>query len=137
MDNRFNNDSFQKVQAFEDFVERVLFPLESYELMHKTNGYEQNSERYVSDSMKPDFRFKSRVIGKEFHIEAKFRSTSYKNQYDTLSQTQVESFPKIHNEEVPVFIALGYGGVASDPEFISLIPFSEHKKVKHLPACKF
>ena len=38
MDNRFNNDSFQKVQAFEDFVERVLFPLESYELMHKTNG---------------------------------------------------------------------------------------------------
>lgn len=76
-----NKESFKKGQAFEDYVENILFPKHSYDLLYKTNSYDQNSDRYVNDSRNPDFRLKCRLTGKEFHVEAKYRTNSYKDQF--------------------------------------------------------
>jgi hypothetical protein len=124
MSNKHNQDSFNKGQAFENYVEKVLFPDAAYELLHKTNPYGQNSDRYVGDSRNPDFRFKCRLTGSEFHVEAKYRTTSFNDSYGVLSETQVTTFPHIHTADVPIFIALGYGNTASNPEYVSLIPYS-------------
>ena len=126
----YNKESFNKGQAFEDYVEEVLFPKEGYDLLHKTNSYQQNSQRFVENSKNPDFKFRCKLTGQEFHVEAKYRSKPYKNQYDTLSKAQVNSFPELHSTEVPIYIVLGYGDQAENPEYVSLIPFAEHQEEK-------
>lgn len=130
MNYNYNKDSFNKGQAFEDYVESVLFSKELYDLLHKTNNYQQNSQRFVENSKHPDFKFRCKLTGQEFHVEAKYRSKPYKNQYDTLSKAQVNSFPELHSTEVPIYIILGYGGQAENPEYVSLIPFAEHQEEK-------
>lgn len=50
-----NQDSFQKGQAFEDYVEKLLFPASHYALLHKTNSFDQNSQRYVVDSTRQGY----------------------------------------------------------------------------------
>ncbi|NEV93451.1 hypothetical protein G3567_04710 [Psychroflexus sp. YR1-1] len=139
MNHNQSKNSFDKGQAFEDFVENVLFPAQHYELMHKTNDYNQNSDRYVYDSKKPDFRFRSRLTGREFHVEAKYRSKAYKNEYDILSDTQVKSFQTIHTGKVPIFVALGYGDKANNPEYVSFIPYAinHEKKVTATTALQY
>ncbi|PHR96650.1 MAG: hypothetical protein COA80_08605 [Leeuwenhoekiella sp.] len=123
MSNHYNHDSFEKGEAFENFVEAILFPAHSYDLLHKTNAYSQNQERYVGDSRLPDFRFRDRITGREFHIEAKFRSNPYKDQYELLSYNQCAVFDDLHTATVPIFIVLGFGGTAQHPAYVSLIPF--------------
>lgn len=132
MNQNYNQDSFNKGQAFEDYVEQVLFPASHYELLHKTNTYDQNSQRYVGDSRKPDFRFKCILTGSEFHIEAKYRTKPYQGHYDILSPAQVLAFPEIHQKEKPIYIALGYGGRADDPSYVSLIPYENNREEKIL-----
>ncbi|WP_127845469.1 C15 family peptidase [Psychroflexus aestuariivivens] len=126
MNYNHNKDSFNKGQAFENYVENVLFPASDYQLIHKTNDYTQNNDRFVLNSKKPDFQFRCLLTGKEFHVEAKYRSRAYKNHYDILSPQQEECFPEIQDHSKPIFIALGYGGYANSPEYVSLIPFSEN-----------
>lgn len=128
MNNNKDLDSFTKGKAFEDYVEHVLFPESNYELLHKTNSYDQNNKRYVGNSRKPDFRFKCKLTGREFHVEAKYRTNSYKKSYDVLSPTQLQSFQDVHTINIPIFISLGYGGTANQPEYISLIPYQKVKE---------
>jgi len=124
--NSNNQDSFQKGQQFEDFVENVLFPDSEYSIEHKTSEFKQNRVRYVGDAQLPDFRFKSKVTGHEFHVEAKFSASSWQGAYTIASENQVRIFSKIDFEETPVFVALGYGGHAHGPDFVSLIPFEKY-----------
>ncbi len=127
MNQNYNQDSFNKGQAFEDFVEKILFPESHYELLHKTNTYDQNSQRYVGDSRKPDFRFKCILTGIEFHVEAKYRSKPFQGHYDILSDAQVASFPELQQENCRIYIALGYGDTADNPAYVSFIPYELHQ----------
>lgn len=130
MNSNYNPDSFQKGQQFEDFVENVLFPDSEYSIEHKTSEFKQNRVRYVGDAQLPDFRFKSKVTGQEFHVEAKFSFSSWQGEYTIASENQVKIFNKIDFEETPVFVALGFGGQAHDPDFVSLIPFEKYSDGK-------
>lgn len=132
MNQNHNQESFQKGQAFEDFVEKLLFPASHYALLHKTNSFDQNSQRYVGDSKKPDFRFSCILTGFEFHVEAKYRSKPYQGHYDILSEQQLSSFPEIHQADCPVYIALGYGGTADAPAYVSLLPYDQYREARIL-----
>jgi hypothetical protein len=122
MENNYNPTSYTKGEDFENFVERILFPSSHYELLHKTQDIRQNSNRYVRSSLKPDFQFKCRTTGKVFYIEAKFRSKTFKDNYDVLSEQQYKNFPDLNKPSSPIHIAFGYGGKAESPDLISLIP---------------
>ncbi|WP_081209738.1 hypothetical protein [Salegentibacter sediminis] len=128
MKKNYDENSWTKGEQFENFVQNIIFPESHYELLHKTNDYKQNTERYVQSSLKPDFQFKSKVTGKKLYVEAKFRSKTFQSKYDVLSQQQFKSFPELNSDDSPIFIAFGYGGKANNPDFISLIPFEEAKE---------
>lgn len=123
MNSNFNPDSFKKGQQFESFVENVLFPKPDYDLLHKTSDIDQNELRFVENSLLADFKFRCKLTGKEFWVEAKYRSRAYKGAYEIASEKQRATFPEKETDEVPIICALGYGGKSHDPEFISLIPF--------------
>jgi hypothetical protein len=59
---------------FEQYVRKNLFPKEGYDLVHQTHDYKANKNDFVETSKGPDFRFRSRRSGREFLVEAKYRS---------------------------------------------------------------
>ena len=93
MQTNFNEESLKKGEQFEKYVEEIIFPEAHYELLHKTSDSKQNTRRYVSKSLEPDFQFKCRLTGKEFYVEAKWRAKPYRNQFDVLSDNQWKTFP--------------------------------------------
>lgn len=123
MNENYNEDSWTKGQKFENFIEKNIFPETHYDIVSKTHNYIQNSQRYVSSSLEPDFQFRSKLTGRTFRVEAKFRTKPFKNVYDILSENQFKLFPDLNSKDSPIYIAFGYGGEASNPEFLSLIPF--------------
>lgn len=123
---QFNPISFQKGKLFEDFVEKNIFPISNYVLVHKTHDYPQNNERYVESSLKPDFKFRCKVSNLEFYVDAKYRSKSTnEDRYPVISENQFKRFKEIDSTEIPVYIALGNGSQPDNPETISLIPISK------------
>ena len=82
MNSPISEDSFLKGKQFEDFVQNVLFPKSLYELLYRTPPYQQNSQRFVTSTVQPDFQLKSLVDGKVFYVEAKYRSKTYQDKYD-------------------------------------------------------
>ncbi len=133
MENNYNSTSHKKGKAFENFVERILFPSSHYELLHKTQDIAQNSDRFVRSSLKPDFQFKCRTTGKVFYIEAKFRSKTFNDTYPVLSEQQYKSFPDLNMSSSPIFIVFGYGGIAESPDYLSLIPLEVVKNRELYP----
>ena len=122
MQKNYNKESQIKGDQFERYVEEIIFPEAHYELIYKTSDGNQNFRRYARKSMEPDFQFRCRVTGKEFHIEAKWRAKPYMDKYQVLSGQQFNSFPNLHSEAIPIFVVFGYGGLASDPDYVSFIP---------------
>ena len=68
------HSSFKKGDLFEKFVVDELFKVNKYDLIHRTNTYDQNETRFAEDTLKPDFKFRCKKTQKEFYVEAKFRS---------------------------------------------------------------
>ncbi|MGB7843317.1 MAG: hypothetical protein WBL21_11030 [Salinimicrobium sp.] len=121
-------DSFKKGKQFEEFVERNIFPKEWFELVTRTNSYEQNSERYAEDTLKPDFKFRCKTTGQEFWVEAKYRSDFFQDQIEALSHRQRERFYVLEKDEgLPVFVIIGYWGYAYNPNALSLIPLKDYE----------
>lgn len=133
MENNYNEESHKKGEDFEKFVEDKIFPEAHYEVIYKTSDSKQNTRRFVKKSLEPDFIFRCRVTGKEFHVEAKWRARPYKDLYQVLSDKQFQSFPNIHSPDCPIFIAFGYGGQASNPNYVSLIPLDHVRSSKLSP----
>ncbi|MHA6279549.1 hypothetical protein ACXYMT_05155 [Salinimicrobium sp. CAU 1759] len=133
MQQDYNEESFKKGEQFEKYVEENIFPDAHYEVIHKTSDSEQNRRRFVKKSLEPDFHFKCRVTGKEFYVEAKWRAKPYKDLYQVLSEKQFETFPKLHSSKRPIYIAFGYGGQASNPDYVSLIPLEQVRTSKLSP----
>lgn len=124
MNENYNEDSWTKGQKFENFIEKNIFSQSHYDLLNKTHNYSQNSQRYVNSSLEPDFQFRSKLTGKSFRVEAKFRTKPFNNAYEILSENQFKIFPDINSADCPIYIAFGFGGGAANPEYLSLIPFN-------------
>ncbi len=124
-----NTESFRKGEEFEQFVQNNLFPEKDYTLVHRTDSYEQNKNRFAEDTLKPDFKFRCNKTQKEFYVEAKYRSKFKANKrIDVISFQQLNRFKGIKNEEnIPIFIVVGFGGSPSKPKELSLVPIEELK----------
>ena len=125
MNPNYNQESSKKGEQFEKYVQDIIFPDAHYELIHRTSDSKQNTYRYPKKSLEPDFQFKCRKTGKEFHIEAKWRAKPFKNRFDVLSENQFELFPSLESKSKPIFILFGYGGTASNPDYVHLIPLQD------------
>ena len=126
-------DSYVKGDEFEDFVRKYLFPISSYNLLHKTHDYAVNKDDFVASSKKPDFKFRARASGREFYVEAKYRSNLYKRAIDWCKFYQLKRYHLI-DRYIPVIIAIGIGGQSMLPEHVFLIPVKCIKDTKLYPS---
>ena len=125
--------SYVKGDEFENFVRSHIFSHDSYDLLNKTHNYTINKSDYVETSKEPDFKFRSRTNGKEFFVEAKYRSIFYKGALEWCKPYQFKRYKAIDNK-TPVCIALGVGGQPSAPEQVFLIPMKHIKYAKLFPS---
>jgi len=131
MQQDYTPESFKKGQQFEEFVEKNIFTEDRYELITRTNSYEQNNSRFAKDTLKPDFKFRCKETGQEFWVEAKYRSELYYDQLEALNHNQLDRFSILEREEgIPVFVIIGYWGYANKPNCLSLIPLQDYVYIK-------
>ena len=130
MQQNYTPESFKKGQQFEEFVEKNIFTEDRYELITRTNSYEQNAKRYAEDTLKPDFKFRCKETEQEFWVEAKYRSELFQDQLEALNYTQRDRFYFLEREEgLPIFVIIGYWGVAYKPNALSLIPLKDYEYI--------
>jgi len=125
-------ESFKKGEEFENYVRENLFVGNYYDLLERTHDYETNKD-YVESSLKPDFKFRDRWTKKEFYVEAKFRTSVYKDKIIWCNENQLKRYIK-YNKEKPVFLILGMGDDPEDPDFLALIPLSQAKYTGLFPS---
>lgn len=118
--------SHVKGDDFEDYVRDYLFLKNEYQLLRKTHDYTANKGDYIEDSKEPDFTFKSIKTGKEFYIEAKFRSTFYKDAIEWCTFPQLKRYQEF-NKKTPVYLAIGVGGEPYEPKHVFIIPLKDIK----------
>ena len=126
MDEALKPESFSKGKDFENYVRKYIFPADRYELIHKTHSYTENKNDYIESTLKPDFLFRCIETGKEFYVEAKFRSNFYDDKVEWTYPKQLKRYQEI-NKKKPVFLCLGLYGKPKDPEEIYIIPMSKLK----------
>lgn len=127
-----NKTQFQKEEDFEKFVVHKLFHDSDYELIQGTNSLDQNEERYAEYALKPNLKFRCKKTDKEFYVEAQHHANlNSDDMLEVLSFLQLERLKSTERlEGLPVFVAIGYMGLPSSPEHISLIPLQELANLK-------
>jgi hypothetical protein len=113
--------TFVKGDQFEDFLRRVVFPASHYDLVGKTHDYSVNRKDFVESSIEPDYRFRERTSGREFYVEAKYRSVFHPQGLDWCKDYQLPRYLDI-DATTRVLVALGAGGTASAPRYLFLFP---------------
>lgn len=122
-------ESFKKGEEFEDFVRNQFFTDERFKLIHKTQGYSQNSRDYVENSKQPDFTFQCLETKRDFYVEAKYRSEVNDQGFVQYANPgQFDRHRKL-NAEKPVFICLGLDGKPGSPKYAFVIPIGRIKSV--------
>ena len=118
-------DRERKGQKFEELLVDNIFIKEYYDLLHLTQDGLTNHFRYVKNSEYPDFKFQDKITGKKFWVEAKYRIVwfgEFPDQYLYFTtESKLERYKKV-DEQLPVFVAIGTGNKAHDPNQIYLIP---------------
>ena len=102
-----------------------IFTREYYDLLHLTQDGYTNFFRYVKSSEYPDFKFQDRIGGKKFWVAAKYSTAWLGESPDQyiyfLTESQLERYKEV-DKKLPVFIAVGTGNKAHNPNQIYLIP---------------
>ena len=122
-------ESFVKGEEFEGYLREFIFPKENYELLHRTHDSSTNKEDFVGTSLQPDFKFRANDTKKVFWLEAKFRSSAFRDEVEWCKDYQLKRYQEI-NREAPVFIALGVGESAAAPDRLFIFPVKHAKYTK-------
>ena len=122
-----------KGEEFEHYVRNHLFTREEYDLIAQTHDYSTNESDFVGNSTDPDFKFRSRRSGREFFVEAKYRSRFYRGAVDWCKPYQLKRYKEIARA-VPVLVAIGVGGRPESPENVYIVPVERIKYRNLLPS---
>jgi len=118
--------NIKKGQEFEQYIEDLFHDYE-FALLHRTERYKKN-QRVPESVQKPDFAFRDRKTTHEFWVECKFRSSLYKNKLQWTNPHQLRQYQMFQQQKnQPVFIVVGLGGFAWEPEEMFAIPLTEAK----------
>jgi len=126
-DEAIKPESFDKGDDFEKYVNNKMFPVSDWKLIKKTQGYSSNKERFEDKSKEPDFQFQHIKSKKFVNVECKFRSSPFKGKIEWCKYYQLKRYKEIDNKYHNVYIVLGMGGFAKNPNKIYMFPVSEVK----------
>ena len=114
-------DSFGKGEEFEQYVRDYVFPKDRFDLVRRSHDFSDNEDDYIESTLMPDFTFRDKANGKEFHVEVKNRSDYWKGAVEWCKQYQLKRYKAV-DKQLRVLIALGVGGTTDYPEEIFLFP---------------
>jgi len=83
---------------------------------------------YAQTTMHPDLvlEFKLKGETKTFAVECKWRKNLYNNGVEFANTDQLARYRKFAKQQnIAVWVAVGVGGEASNPKYVSIIPLSE------------
>lgn len=124
-----SNDSFKKGALFEEYV-LELFDKKSgrFEFL---NAVSTNAKIYgirASQSLFPDIKILCAILKTKhkFAIECKWREQFINGKIEWATATQIDNYRQYElNYRIPIYVAVGIGGVASKPDRLFLIPLSQ------------
>ncbi len=122
-------ESFAKGDEFESFVRTNLFTKDKYQILHRTHDYTSNKNDYIENTKEPDLKLKSVRSGKEFYVEAKYRSRFINQEVEWCKPYQFKRYKDIDNK-TPVYIVIGVGNEPRAPEHVFLAPVKDIKYTK-------
>jgi hypothetical protein len=122
-------ESFVKGDEFEAYIRTHLFVKDRYDLLQRTHDYTTNKDDYVENTKEPDFKFRSIKTGKEFFVEAKYRSDYYENAIEWCKPFQLKRYKEI-DKKTSVYVTLGVGKESNSPSQIFFIPLKDIKYTK-------
>jgi len=122
-------ESYVKGDAFENYIRTHLFVQDRYNLLHKTHDYTTNKGDYIENTEEPDFKFRSIKTGKEFFVEAKYRSAYHENTIEWCKPYQLKRYKEI-DKKTPVYLTLGVGKKSNSPSQVFFIPVRDIKYTK-------
>jgi len=115
------DESIFKGKEFEDFTRSRLFIKNDYECLERNTNYVPDD--FIESLKEPDFKFRCRKSGKEFFVEAKYRSVLNKGSF--VFRADQFSRYKDYNKETPVCVVIGVGRQPQAPEKVYLIPLRD------------
>jgi hypothetical protein len=119
LDKEENPTAFQ----FEEYVMNK-FDREVFKVM----SWQRSSSWFQKSGRNPDMEFKVELKARTvlFAVECKWRQDFYNGQVDLAKQEELENYRKYqHQKDIKVFIILGVGGEATDPESVYIIPLDK------------
>ncbi len=119
-------ESFVKGEEFEEYVRKYLFPKGKYTLLHRTHNYKSNKDDYIEETKEPDFMFRVINSGKEFYVEAKYRSSYYNGAVEWCKAYQLRRYKEI-NHKTPLYVVIGIGEQPSAPGHVFFVPVGNIK----------
>ena len=122
-------ESFVKGDDFEAYIRAHLFVKDRYDLLQRTHDYVTNKDDFVENTKEPDFKFRSIKTGKEFFVEAKYRSVYHENAIEWCKPFQLKRYKEI-DKKTPVYVTLGVGKKSNSPSQIFFIPVKDIKYTK-------
>lgn len=122
-------ESFVKGDDFEAYIRAHLLVKDRYDLLQRTHDYVTNKGDFVENTKEPDFKFRSIKTGKEFFVEAKYRSVYHENAIEWCKPFQLKRYKEI-DKKTPVYITIGVGKKSNSPSQIFFIPVKDIKYTK-------
>ncbi|MCX6004023.1 MAG: hypothetical protein NTX46_06455 [Chloroflexi bacterium] len=122
-------ESYVKGDAFEDYIRVHLLVKDRYDLLQRTHDYTTNKGDFVENTKEPDFKFRSIKTGKEFFVEAKYRSVYHENAIEWCKPYQLKRYKDI-DKKTPVYVIIGVGKESNSPGQIFFIPLKDIKYTK-------
>jgi len=120
----------EKGDDFEKYIVQKVS--EKYFMVLEWAGDKYVNGIYAKTTTQPDLkmRFKLKDIEVDFAVECKYRSNFPENGVVWCSENQFKNYRDFANEmKMPVFLALGIAGSASQPEELFLVPLDEVETV--------
>ena len=118
----------KKGNDFEDFItqkfNKKYFKLKEWAGDKYVNGI------YAETTLNPDLLYEFSLKGETsmFAVECKWRKNLYKNSIEFATQDQLERYRKYEEKRsLTVFLAIGLGGLATDPDHLYIVPLSQIK----------
>jgi hypothetical protein len=119
--------SIDKGQKFEDFILKK-FDKNLFSIVKKTHPFQGADSHYIESNLDPDFIFRYIPSREKFGVETKFRSDFGSEIVTWSRQDQLERYKQFESEEkIPIYVVIGLGGMADNPNELFLIPLRRIK----------
>lgn len=119
--------SIDKGQKFEDFILKK-FDKNLFSIVKKTHPFQGTDSHYIESNLDPDFIFRYIPSREKFGVETKFRSDFGSEIVTWSRQDQLERYKQFEREEeIPIYIIIGLGGMPDKPNELFLLPLSRIK----------